>query len=351
MEIGSEFWLEDKQRKENKKYNIDRSKNRILLLSGRTAIDYGLDIIGKKKEIKNVYFPSYCCNSMLSPFLSRNIKIDFYDVNFKDGKFVYDIDCNKKCDLFFAMNYFGFSCNNMDFYIDEFKKKNVFVMEDSTHSWLSERKYNPNSDLVIASLRKWFPIISGGILISSSENFTLHKDNKLEENYEYNHLKENAMKRKNKYINNIEKINKSDFLQEFSKANKILEQDYRNYKIDNVSEKLLEEFNIEEIINRRKENVSVIYENLEKQSQIEYVKDLDLEKDCPLFVPIFLKNQNERDTLRNQLIQKQIYCPNHWDIPDIIKEDGQKDIYVREISLICDQRYSKEEISNYLKYI
>ena len=173
MEIGSEFWLEKKEENNHTSYIIDSNENKILCMSGRTAIDYALFLFQKQRKILDVYFPSYCCQSMLQPFLERNIKIHFYSVRFEKGKFIFDIDCNKKCDLFFAMNYFGFAANNMDYYIDNFKRKNVIVIEDSTHSWLSQRKYNRNSDFVVASLRKWFPIISGGVLINPSGNIRL----------------------------------------------------------------------------------------------------------------------------------------------------------------------------------
>lgn len=351
MEIGSEFWLENKDRTGKIKYSIDENKNKILFMSGRTAIDYALDMIVKKTEVKNVYFPSYCCDSMLAPFLKRNLTIEFYDVSFKDGRFFYDIDCNKKCNVFFAMNYFGFSCNNMDYYIDSFKKQNVVVIEDSTHSWLSTRKYNLNSDIVVASLRKWFPIISGGILINLSKKFEFDKIDELKENYKYTTLKKKAMETKSKYMNNKEKIDKKLFLQEFSKANENLKKDYKKYKIDKLSQEILEKIDVEEFINRRKENTEVLYKYLKNQPKIEYIKNLDLRKDCPIFVPIFLENSEERDKLRNRLIQNQVYAPNHWNIPGIVKEEKQKDIYNREISLICDQRYSKNEILNYLKYM
>ena len=47
--------------------------------------------------------------------------------------------------------------------------------------------YNPflNSDIVVASFRKWFPIISGGILINLSKKFEFDKIDELKENYKY----------------------------------------------------------------------------------------------------------------------------------------------------------------------
>ena len=168
MEIGSEFWLEENNsdiETEGKKQFEDNT----LFLSGRTAIDYALERLCAQKDIKTVYFPSYCCESMLQPFIERNICIKFYTVLFQEGKLIYQINEKEECDIFFAMNYFGYSAYAMDSYIQKFKQRNILVIEDSTHSWLSERIYNKNSDMVVASLRKWFPIISGAILMNHLE--------------------------------------------------------------------------------------------------------------------------------------------------------------------------------------
>ena len=352
MEIGSEFWLENKNKKNKVKYEIDKkSEDKLLFMSGRTAIDYALDVVARKRQIKNVYFPSYCCQSMLDPFLERNIDIDFYNVNFKDGSFVYSIDCNKSCDMFFAMNYFGYSCNNMDYYIEKFKKHGAIIIEDSTHSWLSKRKYNKNSDFIVASLRKWFPIISGGILINCSNNFDLNQNIELKENYLYNKFKSEAMKMKNNYINKKENIEKEKFLEEYSKANEVLKKDYKRYKIDKKSNEILKKLDIDDIYTRRRNNAKIIYDFLTNQENIDYIKEINFKEDCPIFVPIFLKNKNDRDCLKNKLIENQIYCPNHWNIPDIVKNNNRKNIYDRELSLICDQRYNIDDIINYIKYI
>lgn len=352
MEIGSEFWLDNSDLKNNYKIK-ENDRNQILFMSGRTAIDYAINLIKEKRKIQKIYFPSYCCQSMLQPFIEEKIKIEFYDVYLKEGHLVYDIDCNKNCDLFYAMNYFGYSKYNMDYYINEFRKRNILVLEDSTHSWLSNRKYNNNSDLVIASLRKWFPIISGGILISNSKEFDLNNIEKvLKVNSFYNYSKEMAMKEKFQFINNQNKIPKSQFLLKFSKANEILKKDYKNYKIDDKSYIILKEkLDIENIKEKRKKNVEIIYKYIKECPNIAHFKDIDLENDCQIFVPIFLKNQEKRDKLKKIFIENQIYCPNHWEIPELITNEKQREIYNRELSLICDQRYTIEDIKKYLNYI
>ena len=69
--------------------------------------------------------------------------------------------------------------------------------------------------------------------------------------------------------------------------------------------------------------------------------------DCPLFVPILYKNRNE---LREYLIKKEIYCPIHW--PKPFKENEISNLlYEKEISLVCDQRYTADDMKRIVKEI
>ena len=75
-EIGSEFWISDKD------IAPVNERDGLFVLSGRTAIDLILQDTLKHKSVKNVYMPAYCCDSMIAPFLQRNIRVDFYDMFF-----------------------------------------------------------------------------------------------------------------------------------------------------------------------------------------------------------------------------------------------------------------------------
>ena len=345
MEIGSDFWIEDNKIEQQK---VKNNNEIAYLLSGRTAIDCALQLIEENKKVNKVYFPSYCCQSMIDPFVDRKIDIDFYTVSFKNGSLIYDIDCKKECDIFFAMNYFGFSQYGMASYIEEFKSRKVCVIEDMTHSLLSKRKYSKNSDFVVASLRKWFPIMCGGVLINNTDK---HLDtSKLQDNNYYTNLKEHAMIEKKKYISNEKQNNKGQFLKEFARTEQILNEDYKNYKIDQKSYSILKNIDIEEVINKRRRNAEIIYKYLRKQNDIRYLENINLKEDTPLFVPVFLNNQ-KRNELKQYLIENKVYCPNHWGIPKEINNTKQKEIYNAELSLICDQRYGKEEMMKILKLL
>src|SRR5699024_2517774 len=132
--------------------------------SGRSAIELAIVDILKSHNIKRVYMPSYCCYSMLSPFIKHNIDILFYDVTITPIGLNYEINLNENFDLFFSMSYFGIE-HTQDELIKLLREKKILIIEDITHRLLSKKNHSPDADYLIASLRKWFPIPSGGVLM------------------------------------------------------------------------------------------------------------------------------------------------------------------------------------------
>ena len=346
MEIGSEFWLEEKSDEIYNKNFWNVGKDRKFLLSGRTAISYILEEISLNKKVHKVYFPNYCCSSMIEPFIKRNIEMNFYSVEF-ENEIKYKINENEPCDIFFAMNYFGYSDSNMDYYIKKFKQKGCIIIEDSTHSLLNSRIFSKDSDYIIASLRKWFPVISGGIAINNNQQFKYKIDDEFT-NEELVELRKEAMIMKRKYING-EKVDKSKFLELYKISSKQLNEDYENTIIDNMSKEILMSLDMQKIKEKRKNNAKTIYEELDKK-EINFLFESFKEEDCPLFIPIILKDKQCRDKLKDYLIAQDIYCPVHWPIPENLK-NKKSNIYDKELSLICDQRYSEEDIKNYVQTI
>ena len=341
MEIGSEYWeFEGKLNSDNKEFwNI--GKDLKFTLSGRTSIYYVLKNILLKKNVQKVYMPSYSCSSMVQAFIDLGLEVEFYDVYYNEG-LRYNIDFEYDCDIFFAMNYFGYSETNMDKYIKIFKEKGKIVIEDITHSILSQNSYSENSDYLVGSLRKWFPISSGGIAVAMNSKFEFELENK--QNEKLINIKTKAMKNKKIYIENKEG-KKEQFLNQYTESNKILENDYKDYSIDSNSLKIIMGINLEKIRNQRKENVKTIYEKLKNILEIRFLVDNYDEEDCLLFVPILMESEIRND-LRNYLIAKNIYLPIHWP-----QEEKINNIFDKELSLVCDQRYKKEQIEEYMDLI
>ena len=331
-EIGSEFWTVDIIHKDNDLEFLKIGQDQKFVMSGMTAIDFVLKDINDNKKI--VYMPDYCCESMIKPFIDNGYQIKYYASDVINNK--YDIDISFDCSIFFAMSYFGYNSSNMDNYIKEFSDRNIIVIEDITHRLLCDKNYCNNSTYLIASLRKWFPIISGGIAIKMHDEFKNNIDHYVIDE-KFVEIKEKAMNLKREYILGNSN-NKDEFLELFAIANSMI-QNYANKMIDEKSLSILRNLDIESIKERRINNCKLIDERIKNIKNIRLLYNYH-EGDCPLFVPIMLNN---RDNIRKKLIVKNIYLPIHW--PNIGLEN---DIYNLELSLINDQRYSGKDIIEYI---
>lgn len=97
---------------------------------------------------------------------------------------------------------------------------------------------------------------------------------------------------------------------------------------------------------RRVENARVLHAGLLELG----VQTLFAERDmlCPCYVPILADGADTRNALRARLTENGIYCPIHWPRPSA---DCASALHDRELSLICDQRYTKEDMHRILSVL
>lgn len=318
-EIGSEFHKMLPDRSQGFDYPITGS----LVFSGRTAIETVLkEITGAKKAI----LPSYCCYSIIQPFLDAGIEVEFYPVYFADTLNI-EINIPENTDIFFWCNYFGFTVPMPN--LSEFSG---VIIEDITHSLFSERVYHSQSDYLIASLRKWEPINCGGYC--SSVNGKIKYEPTMSPPLEYIRIKTSAMELKKEYLLDFDIEKKRQFLAMFSASNHWLAENYSELSIDPWSKEYLSTVNIEKQREIRRRNAKVLYGGLGGEVRFLFpIEDMD----CPLFVPVLVHN---REKIRKALISNQIYCPIHW--PKPVQCDSN--LYEQELSLICDQRYNEKDM-------
>lgn len=320
----------------------------VYTLSGRAAIALALkDLLqGSSGEsgIK-VYMPSYCCSSMLQAFLQAGAMIEFYDVSYgKEHGLSLKINPDMDCDVFFAMSYFGIGSQPLDESIRAFSKRNIPVIEDITHRLLSQPHHCPDSDYLVASLRKWFPIASGGFLRKKkgpiSKKPLKDSETLVKEKFE-------AMEQKREYLNGDEKIKKTDFLAGYEGFENRIAQLEEGFLMDRKSMDIIRSLDINHIRERRRTNAAILYQKLIKFRDGGLLQPkLDQSKDCPLFVALMLE-PHRRDSLRRHLTEENIYCPVHWPQTDMLKADIQQ----YELSLICDQRYGEPDMHHMIEEI
>ena len=327
-EIGSEFW------QQYPPVFTEVAENEAYLLSGRTALRFIIDDIFKYRKIRKVLLPSYCCESMIQPFLSMGIDVQFYQVDFSHINYPYENDA----DVILLIDFFGYT-NPKNYEIARVEKQaGKIIIYDATHKINGNPQVQQYADYSFCSYRKWFFCNCSQAI---KHNGSFSKDITLTTNNHYIDIRNKAALKKAEYIAGA--TNEKDvFLSEFSQAEHILDNDYVGYSGEQVS------FDINEILSKRRENAEYLISQLRKFSEIKLWKEEIQSGDAPLFVPILVE-PHIRNGLRSALIKENIYCPIHW--PKSSFHGACNELYDMELSLICDQRYDIADMERMIKVI
>ena len=321
-----------------------------LLIDGRTAI--AAVLIGLENNIKSekvCYLPEYTCDTVILPFVKYNYKIYFYKIDrslhidedsFESGLYRY------KPDVILLHSYYG--CDFQEKIYEEignFKKTyKTIVIEDLTQSIFLFSKAIQRADFAVCSLRKWFAIPDGGILIDTSKIFEETEDLKVcsyPEREEYTQTKLMAQRLKRLYLCG-ENIDKKQYLELNSKAESMLYDFKGVYGMSDYSKNYLCNLDFSEFKHTRKKNADLLCDELTKLGVQVLVHDRDA---IPLYIPIFVENRNK---IQEKLRQKEIYAPILWPVPEHVSKVMSKDakyIYDHLLAVPCDQRYDEKDMS------
>lgn len=318
-EIGSTFFDVELTDKDNKLFN-DKTK---WFISGRAALDFIIkDIKVNNPKVKSALLPSWCCESMIEPFINNGIKVKFYPVVIEKNKLVRKI--TSKADIILNMNYFGYESETIKF--------NGIIINDLTHSIFNSKSLK--GDYAFGSLRKWSGIITGGFAYAKKQ-FSIEQETIT--NNEYIELKKDAFDKKKKYING--EAFKKEYMETYKEAEDMLDNDYSSqaYEQDIYNAKHLD---VNSIKKARQNNAKELLKVVKDYAIFKTIK----KNDCPLFVPIIVPN-GRRDELKQVLIDNRIYCPIHWPISNMHALNKKEEyIYNNELSLVCDQRYNLDDM-------
>lgn len=323
-EIGSNFCSIPIADKENGIF----PKDICWFISGRAA----LNAILKTVQITKIALPSYCCDSMIIPFILNGIDYEFYTVSIGNGAFICDYeDVSDDCDGILLMSYFGYKSH------EDIKKKFKIIIRDITHSVFTS-KHN-DADFYYGSIRKWAGFCGGGFAFGNQ---------KIEQpkmiNYDYYDIKKRAIEQKYAYLNGV--VNNKAYLSDFASAEYML-RDCEITSIDDSEMIAAKKMDIELIKSKRRANAEYL---MDKLYDFCIVKNLSND-DCPLCVPIVIDSKY-RDKVKSILIENNIYCPIHWPYSNYhMISVKQQEIYDRELSLICDQRYDLDDMAYMCKKV
>lgn len=339
-EIGSDFWSVNLS--SVNQFSIGSSQ--VCLLSGRTALDYIIREIQTERPFVSVYMPSYCCHTMIEPFVRNGIRVFFYDLDVAETGMVGfhpDIDCSFSCDAILLMQYFGYENRNIDGIAQKFRERGITVIEDITHSMFCEKPCTEHADYLYGSLRKWAAFYSGAIAVKRNGQFTIRASCQTNEWFCRYRMK--AVELKEEYMREGGNT-KEQYLSLFHQSEICLEKDYRGYLMDNDSQTKLKYLDVAHMKQCRRRNAAILISAISGNPHIRPVVHELSDGDTPLFVPVIMSHKR-RDAFRDYLTENKIYCPVHWErsVYHNISVKAQLP-YQNLLSLVCDQRYEEDSM-------
>lgn len=335
MELGSEFWSVPQE----ETFSALPDYHTQFVLAGRTALELvARDLIAERK-IRSVCLPAYCCDSMIFPFQRAGLELRYYDVEPCTEGVQRLLPENHGCDAVLLLDYFGFSQQETEALAKREHNCGVSVILDRVQSLYSESDAVQYSDYSVMSWRKWFFSCAAAARKHYGEWLVQPT---MPANKQYVSLRKEAAEKKAAYLEHG-LGEKQAFLDGFAQAEELLDTDFSDYAADPDSVDVLRGLDVPFLIQHRRENASVIYEALNEldNPSIRPLFPHMGADDTPLFVPVLIDPAIRAD-LRRFLIQHQAYCPIHW--PDA-QTGGGAMLYASELSLLCDQRYTTEDIT------
>lgn len=338
MKIGGEFEfdLEKLYRYSPSKVNASECEN--YFASGRIAL---LSIlISQQRERKHIYVPYYICKSVIQVILLADYTISYYELD-NDLHFPVSLIGEIETEAsVLVVDYFGLCDNNSRINQIKQSRPDIVIIHDLVQAfWNFEQS---NSDFSFTSFRKYFPVPDGA-MVGGTES---HKLVTKTQNPHPFYLK--------KLLGSVLKASGADdeaYLTFFTEGEEMLDSIYEIATGSKESLFLFQQIDHDHVKKVRKENYSFVYE-YGKEKGFKFMLPYN-DSHVPLNIPVLLKNRNE---VRSQLMQHNIFLPVHWQLEDYNMNSAQCQFFAKhELSLVIDQRYSidhmKYQLDSIIKYI
>lgn len=335
-EIGSEFDLLPLSDSYFEQLSKQFSES-IFLRSGREAL--GLIAESVCNDRKVILLPSYICSSMVKPFEERGWRVLYYELSenlFVEAKSLMPVIKANHPDLFLIMSYF--QAYNYESLLNQIKKEFPLtkVIFDFTHCLLDfEIIKNQYIDYYVASLRKWFGVAGGAVLLSNeriNKGAILAEDGSI-----YKELKEKALAAKYSYLSSGAGESKLSFKQDIATADQCLVYDEIHY-ISEEDKKRILSINAMQIKQRRSNNLKHLWQKIKDVRGIKCLIDIEgHDSNANFMLPLLVDN---RPSIQKSLADKGIYAQVVWRVPDDAPCENSRNIYKHILCVPIDQRYN-----------
>lgn len=330
--IGGEFEIDLSNYKDS---HINRP-HAYYYASGRAALYQILRSISKNGT--KVWLPDWLCSSVVDAVRRAGYQYAHYNL---DDNYQVDVQLLEKVgvadgDLVIIINYFGLLNTAVCSKKVKGKYPHAIIIEDDVQAyWFFEEQENEYADFRFTSLRKALPIPDGGIVRSKYRMPIVIGEN----TFAPLKFKAGTMK-----LNRGAGIKDEDYLRLFEEGERLIDDNYDS-RMSTVSQSLYDVVNVKEAKIRRKNNAAYLIKGLEAINIHPIIEVSD--SVTPLFIPIYLNNRNG---VRKQMFQHEIFCPVHWPLEGMKLKLGAE-MAEHELSLIIDQRYTEDDMDQILEII
>lgn len=351
--IGSDFYLPNRfvsEKSQMDKYS-PLADRKIFLSSGRCAFKYIVKSLGFGKGDR-ILLPSYMCPEVLNPFLTSGLKISYFKVdnhlnaNFEDVSSL----ALHETKMLVLIHYFGYPQRDLKKICEFCTENGILVLEDVVQSFLSRCDNMPIGsvgDFSINSYRKWIPV-PDGCMLTVNDDERIPMDSVRIAPSPPLYFQRLALRIKGFYSR------RPIFSSYLHRGLSILGESHVASEPSNMSNETrwqIEHTNFDKIAERRRENFKIILDTSNELKSVKPFFDNLPSGVCPIGFPVIC---NERDKLKEYLINKRIYPSVHWVLPSEISEDKfpvSAKISKSILTLPMDQRYSSEEINIITAYL
>lgn len=330
--------------------------------SARYALAAGIKALGIKPG-DAVLLPSYNCGAEIDPVVHSKIKPVFYKIK-RDFLPDYDDVVSKitgDVKAILVTHFLGFPQP-----IHQIKQicteKNLFLIEDCAHALLSTFNGKPLGsfgDVSIFSLLKTLPVPNGGVLVISNMNINHHYHPEKPSFFATSFYAAELLKHKTRGDDNSVKESSLGFLYDgvylslsfvrlmlagFRKYvnrkglylvkpdSHLFVENLRSWGLSDLSRKIINKTDFEEIKNIRRRNFEYLLEYfLKNERGILPFKELPSGV-CPLFFPIILESGEKRAKLYETLKNKGVITHPWWDRfhPEVPWNEFPDSVYLKE---------------------
>lgn len=296
---------------------------------GRTCLAAILQ--SKKCVLDEFLCPDYICISVPEVAQRLGLKVRHYHISHSYSCDVESvriaIDNRDAGKAILLVSYFGLV--DLDPIIEMLRCEypSLLIIVDDVQNYYGFGKHR-DFDYCFSSYRKWFSVPDGADVIQGNKG-TLLDVYDHEPQYTMYKVAGNVLK------NYTQMIDDSVALELISKGEEMMDESYL-FHCSKTGRDLVNKIDLCEAGTRRRKNALYLHKELQRLG----IEHLYASSVTPLFVPIAVP---KRDVLRSHLFELNIFTPVHWPIVDQSLQ-GDNELYHVELSLICDQRYTEDDM-------